>query len=263
MQSNELRKMLSYLLKHKKYLLIGILSFTGGILTSSTSHVFEKIIDTAYFSHDNQVYKISDTTKYFPLEMGNKWTYEGIYKGTFPNSNKVYSKEVRFTTEVFKIHKFKEITVVLMREDISKFSEEISNPTEYAYVIVSNKIYSIHDSKIIEKIIKNEHAYGVLEEYKLAFEFPLSKGLKFGETTQIGRSDVGYIWNVEKVFNVKSHMAEKSSKAYFIAHRAVGWHKTILFQPFLGILEHSYKHNGTVDEFSFKLTSFITKSEIN
>lgn len=254
--------MLSYLSKNKKFLLIGVLSFAGGILATSTSHIFEKIIDTTFFNSADKLYKISGTTKYFPLEEGNKWTYEGIYKGTFPNSNKTFSKDVRYTTEVFKIHRFKEITVVIMKKSVSNYSEEISNPSKYAYVIVSNKIYSLYDPKIINEVIEKKHAYGVLKEYELDFEFPLSKGLKYGDTMQIGRSDVGYIWHVEKVFNVNTHMVDKPSKAYFIAQRAVGWRKTILFQPYLGILEHNYKHNGTVDEFSFKLTSFITKSEV-
>lgn len=152
--------------------------------------------------------------------------------------------------------------VVIMKKSISDYSDETLTPSKFAYVIASNKVYEILDPKQIDEIIEKKHAYDILKEYKLIFEFPLSKGLRYGETMQIGRSDAGYIWHVEKVYDVKTHIVDKPSKAYFIAQRAVGWHETMLFQPYLGILEHSYFHSGTVDEYSFKLTSFITKSEV-
>lgn len=102
--------MLKLLSKNKKILIVSILSFVGGIIATSASHVLEKYIDAIFFNTTEKQYKISDTTKYFPLEKENKWTYEGIYKGTYSNSNKTYSKNIVFTIKVAEVHEFKGIT---------------------------------------------------------------------------------------------------------------------------------------------------------
>lgn len=258
MEENEPKSMEERFLK-RHYLVFIIGAFLSGILATSFSHVINRVIDRNIFDEPDTPFSVSETTEYFPLEEGNVWVYEGRYDYTKDNSNVVADKTVTLRMEVLQVHKFEHLTVAVLRGWPFDYVSTSGQSEITALLAVGNKLYHMTDSQAIDRAIREESAFNLLSEDDIFLEFPLSKGMRFGQIMQMGRSKPTYIWHVEDEFDAATSFSRRSRRAYRVALRELPGHSVMVFQPHVGIIEYDYEHHGTVDKLHLELVRFVAK----
>lgn len=243
----------------RHYIASIVVAFIGGLLASTSSHFLNRIIDRIAFEDPQETFSVSNSTKYFPIEEGNTWVYQGRHDYTIPNSNKVDSKKVTLSMKVLKVHKFPHL--VLAEISAWPFDQIWDNNSEErcALVFVGNKVYRIQEPDIIKRISQTGDAFGTLTDEDILFEFPLFKDAGFGESKSLGREDMFYAWHVVEEYDIASSFSHKSGRAYRLAMRTYPDHALLTFQPNVGIIEFEYEHHGTVEKLSLTLSQFIAK----
>lgn len=244
----------------KHYVASLVLAFLGGLVVSGSSHVVNRLIDRAAFDTEDQAYSVSDCTKYFPIEEGNTWVYEGEYEYTVPDSTEVRKTRVTLEMVVLRVHRLPQLTVAELSDWPFDYSCDPKPDKKSALVCVGSKIYRIEGSAAVERILSEEAAYGALTEADLMFEFPLCKDARYGETNVMAREDMWYLWHVEEELDVASSFYAGSKRGYRIAMRTLPGHAVLTFVPYLGILDYDYEHHGTVEKLSLRLCRFSAKS---
>jgi len=203
------------------------------------------------------------TSDYFPLAVGNRWVYKGIVMDTI-DRGRLIKKKIYLTMSVDDVIKNKDMALYILTGDfkdsvlgLREDDEDIINTpsNKYGYLLVSNKIFYIQQDKL-EKAIDCIKNIGYLKDdmvrqKDLIFEFPLFKGQKFGETSQIAREDMRYFWHVDKVGYYK-----KDSPEYQLIYNTLPDSTEIKFQPYLGILSYRYHHHGTKIEANLSLIDY-------
>ena len=230
----------------------------------------EKI--TAYEYKEIPGYDFITTTDYFPLAVGNYWTYEGIATTTLVGG-KLIEKKVQLTIKV--VDAIKEGDVVLfilsghpsdvawaLKEKNLKDKVTQISPSKYGYLVIANKVYFVEQDKI-SKVIASIKDSGHLDselitQSDLEFEFPLFKGQRYGEISQIPRKDLAYFWYVDDY--VSHHQIETTSfrslPEYELVYNTGPDFASLTFSPFLGIISYKYSHHGTKVEVNISLTSY-------
>ena len=236
-----------------------VVAFIGGILASASSHFLNRLIDRTAFDDHTETFSVSDSTKYFPIEEGNTWVYKGKHDYTLPNSNKVVSTNVTLSMTVLRAYRFPHL--ILAELNAWPFDQVWENDSAQrcALVFVGSKVYKIHDPASINRISQTGDASGALSDEDILFEFPLCKGVQFGDVKVLGREDTFYVWHVEEEYDIASNLSQESKRAYRMAMRTNPDHAVMTFQPHVGIIEYEYEHHGTVEKLSLVLSQFIAK----
>lgn len=213
------------------------------------------------------------TTDYFPLAVGNYWTYEGVATMCVVNSDKVIEKKVMITMSVENEVKNGNVALYILKgypSDVAwalepkHFDMAVIKipPSKYGLLVVTNKIFSIEEDKL-EQVIKaiKEDGYlpeGLISQGDLEFEFPLFKGLKFGEVNQITRNDLKYFWYVEDKSSF--HEADKDKikdlPEYKLVQNSLPEYVELIFSPYLGIISYKYSHHGSRCKVSVSLKNY-------
>lgn len=249
-------------------------------LTSILSSFIAREKVTTYQYIETPSYDDIKTDSYFPLYPGNYWVYKGtaLRQEYDKNNDKVniIQKNIELKVEVKEVYKNSSASLYIMSghpsdanfalydANLNKKQIKIS-PSKYGYLVLSNKIFTINEM-YINKI---KHAIGnndVLNMDSIGlfypdFEFPLFKGQKYGDPSQLLRTDLMYYWYVNDKFYVHDTKEDKilTNIQYEIILRVCTSFETLVFQPFLGIVTYKYIHNGTRAETSITLSDYKFK----
>ena len=253
-----------------------IVTITCAIFIAITSIIAafvarEKV--TVYEYKEMPTFDFINTSDYFPLAPGNQWVYEGTVANAVVGSSDIIEKEVMLTMSVQDIVQNGDIILYIMSghpgdaiwaletEHIDEKIVEIP-PTEYGYLVVSNKIFYIEKSKLGQIIqgLRGDGYLGndIVSQDNLAFEFPLFKGQRFGEVSQIIRQDLRYFWYVNDRINFHEPKTGlvKVVPEYQLIYNTLPDFVEINFIPYLGILSYKYSHHGTKCEVNISLSDY-------
>ncbi len=246
----------------KRYaFLLAVLGFFAGMMSETLTHVMTKVIDFFNDTENTEIYTADKATQYFPLEEGNVWLYEGEHEYSYTSSAKTKIVKPKIKMEILEIYKIKKLTLAVVQGGPYLYPYDEKSPPKFAFFVVGNRVFLISDEKKINRIIKEPYTPDIVSEDDLLFEFPLSVGTRYGEMDGLARPDAFFTWHVEKKFKIRSSFSSKSEDAYLLAYKMNTEDNEIIFQPYVGIIEYKYRHNGTIDNISFRLVNFIAKRE--
>jgi len=225
-------------------------------------------------------YNLGKVTKYFPLAIGNYWIYTG--RQITRNDEQTKEKNVNIKMEVVDCYKNNNnagVALYIMRghpldaadfESASKVGKVIQS--KYGFLLIANKIYKIRESRLneaIERVQSGRTFYVdtsdwepgtespvILEECE--FEFPLFKGLRYGDNVQLARNDYRYFWYVDDYMNYRysenGHLREYPQ--FEIAYLTNPDSLKLTFAPYLGITSYEYSHHGSRMEVNLTLSDY-------
>ncbi len=162
-------------------------------------------------------------TKYYPLQKGNYWEYEGE-KREDQGGGQVVTERVTRKVEV--------LDTIATPDGI-----EVKLDGESNHLIKGNNVYS-------------RQSWGD----ELVLQFPLYVGQKWGDEDSLRyRDDNSYVWYVEEKFS-KLVLGKNYDECFKISYKTNPDSSYFVFCYGLGVVEDAYKHNGTVLEWNSKLT---------
>lgn len=182
-----------------------------------------------YAVNKHQVNLISDNNsidKYFPIQRGNYWYYEGTKKEDV-GGGKIKTSNIQRRVEVLDVQNAKEGKLVTL----GGFAPD-------QYLIKDNTIDFDPDKP---------------SETKFILEFPLKVGDKWGDEDYLKRDDGLYIYRVEE--DISKEFSGKRHDCFKITYKTNADYDYRVFCYDIGIIEEGYKHNGTILEWSYRLTS--------
>lgn len=262
--------------KNNKQVFITILCAIFVAITSIVAAFIAREEITTYEYKEVPIFDSLDASEYFPLKPGNWWVYEGFVRNAVTNEEPLtVENNVRIKMLVEDVIQVKDIKLYIMKghpndaawslekEDIDKEIVEII-PSNYGYLVASNKIFYINDNKINSIIDYLKMKEGRFPEDKLLFiddlefEFPLFRGQRFGALSNIIRSDLRYFWYVDDktVFHGSKEDSVTSLPVYSLIYNTFPGYVKILFRPYLGITSYKYEHHGTTAEVNISLTDY-------
>lgn len=165
--------------------------------------------------------------KYFPIQKGDYWVYQGIKREEM-EGGEVNTSNVQKRVEVLDIQDIPDGQLVVLGG---------SEPLKY--FIRDNTIDFDPDKP---------------KEAKFTLKLPLSVGQKWGDEEFLKRDDGFYIYQVEEKLS-KDILGKKYDDCFRITYKTNADLDYRVFCYGLGIVEEGYKHNGTILEWDFKLTS--------
>lgn len=217
--------------KSKKFLFLLVLAtfFAAGYFYSNFRNTFKASTSTLKTatepvpeSKSPQSNTYSVLVKYYPLQKGNYWEYEGTQREQL-NAKDIETSKVEKKVEVLDIQETEEGIVV-------------SLDGESDYLIKGNDVYS-------------RESWGD----NLRFPFPLYVGQKWGDEESLRyRDDNAYVWRVEEKFS-KQVLGKDYGECFKIGYKSNPDTSFYIFCYGLGIVEYEYKHNGTVLEWNYRL----------
>ncbi len=166
----------------------------------------------------------SALTKYYPLQKGNYWEYEGIKREQL-NAKDIETSNVKRRIEVLDVQETEEGTIV-------------SRDSGSDYLIKGNNVFS-------------RESWG--DELRLPF--PLYVGQKWGDEDSIRfRDDNFYMGYVEEKLS-KTILGKKYDECFKITNKVISAPTAYeIFCYGIGYVEGFYEHKGTVDERKNELT---------
>lgn len=203
-----------------------------------------------------------DVTKYFPLSKGNYWIYSRDF--TFANGDGT-DKRIKDEVKVEVIDKYKNDDKELFVIKGDPLAEKEAENVVYGYIVLAKKIIKVPSDKIdlFIDIFKNksninrEDTKGLYIEY----EFPLYNGEKYGEFSELFRSDSKNISYVTKLTPYRKKVGENIMDIgiYQIDNLYNSGDGQKIFTPYLGITEMSYEHRGTTNKYIIDLKEYKLK----
>lgn len=167
--------------------------------------------------------------KYFPIQKGNFWEYEGI-KREDVGGGKIETSNFKKRVEIVDIQETSDGKLVTLGG---------SEP-----------------SKILIKDNSIDFNPDITPEAKFIWAFPLYVGQKFGNEEDLrNRDDNLYIELVEEKIT-KEVKGKKYDECFKVSYKGIPDTSYKVFCYGLGIAEEGYKHNGTFLEWTYKLTDF-------
>ncbi len=210
---------------NKRYVLAAVIFFILGVIIAYNISkpqpkipINNKIVATPSFLID----------KYFPIQKGNFWEYEGIKREDAGNG--------KIETSNFK----KRVEVV-----------DIQDTSDGKLITLGGS----EPSKILIKDNSIDFNPDIAPEAKFVWTFPLYVGQKFGSEENLrNREDNFYLELVEEKIT-EEVIGKKYDECFKVTYKGVPDTSYKVFCYGLGIVEEGYKHNGTVLEWNYKLVS--------
>lgn len=165
---------------------------------------------------------------YFPIQKGDYWIYEGIKKEE-TEDGKVETNNVQKRIEVLEIQDISDGRLIVLGG---------SEPTNY--LIKDNTIDLNPDLPL---------------EAKFVWTFPLYVGQKFGSEEDLRNSDDNFYIELVEEKITKEILGKKYDDCFRVTSKTNADSEYKVFCYGLGIIEEGYKHNGTVLEWNYRLTS--------
>lgn len=242
-------------------------------VTSILAALIAREKNTVYELRDVPTFDDTRTTDYFPLAVGNRWTYEGVARNLPFTDSAILEKHVRITMEVVDVVRGADAELYVMSgspadaawaiESRDRGRKAVYPPrSHYGYLVISNKVFLV-DSGNIARVadgLKSDFPVSLVDVGDLEFEFPLFKGQRFGDPGQLTRPDHAYSWYVnDKAGGGNYEKAQmRSAASYQLIFDTAPENIEVWFEPYLGITRWSYSHHGTRAEASVSLTGCKT-----
>lgn len=212
---------------NNKLILIAIIFFIlGAVIAYNISKLQQNSArnDKVITTHDFLI------DKYFPIEKGNFWEYAGT-KTEDVGNGKVETTDIKKRVEILDIQEVESGKLITLGG---------SEPAAQ-YLINRNTIDFSPDTA---------------PEAKVIWTFPLYVGQKFGSEEDLrNRNDNLYVEFVEEKMT-KEVKGKKYDECFKITYKGLPDTSYRVFCYGLGFVEESYKHNGTVLEWTYTLTDF-------
>ena len=256
--------------QHKEIITTIICSIVVAITSIAAAIIAREKITKYEVREISTSYDLAKIGKYYPLNKGNYWIYEGRVI-TVDGNNKPLEKRVKIKMQVIESYENinnKGIRLFVMSghpSDVAKFivgkgNEKVVGPSKYGYLLIANKIYSVCESEVNEAITRikdgksfvnqsnasdDTEKHAILDECE--FEFPLFKGQRYGDKEQLTRSDYRYFWYVNDFMNYKyaANGIINEYPQYKISYLTIPDSVQIDFAPYLGITSYEYSHTGS------------------
>lgn len=166
--------------------------------------------------------------KYFPIQKGDFWEYEGVKKEDVGNG-KIETSNIKKRMEVVDIQETSDGKLVTLG--------------------------GFESFKILIKDSTIDFNPDIAPEAKFVWTFPLYVGQRFGNEEDLrNREDNLYVELVEEKIT-EEVMGKKYDECFKVIYTGVPDTSYKVFCYGLGIIEEGYKHNGTVLEWNYKLTA--------
>lgn len=210
-------------MKIKKLIFLIVVIFLFGLL------VYQGKIPNTNREKES-IYEVNlqnSVNKYFSIEKGNFWEYEGI-KTENIGEGKIETTNIKKRVEVVDIQTVSNGKLAILTGDDS-----------YSKVLFRDNILDFNsDETTTDKFI---------------LTFPLAVGQKWGNEAYRDRNDGYYMWEVEQKFS-QEVLGKKYADCFRIALKMLTGTEHKIFCYGIGIIEEGYKHNGTFFEETYKLT---------
>jgi hypothetical protein len=244
--------------------------------------------DLPYFSLEYQ--QAVNPEKHFPVELGNRWTYENVYRSAVGSAEGVVEVTWRSDVVIQAHHVVPEGMVVLCskriynvmydypddttEQELPWFKKNVPDMSAAHYIIAGNYVYEISDDAWdADKVSLTRDYSQAFGEGTITpkFFFPLGAVRMWSERVreradrdqselfkqgQVSAPNPGmYYWVVEDQQNVEVPFGLVSA-AFRLVYRTVGGSATVWFKPGLGVIKETYRHFGTYLESESVLLSF-------
>lgn len=198
----------------------------------------------------------------FPLEVGNRWRYEGTIEQEL-EGKRIVRRYVQIMMSVRDCINYGDISLYVMNGDPmdaqdwdgkrDNSNKKILRPqaSKYGYLEISNKLYYVPSEALgkLERKMKEKSFISSddLASCELRFEFPLFKKQRFGEIAQSVRPDLRYFWYVDDEFLFHEPRGDTVGeiKEFKVVQNRLPDYTEIRFLPHLGITYYKYSHHGT------------------
>jgi len=141
------------------------------------------------------------------------------------------------------------------------WENDINSKNEYAYLIISNKVFYIPNDKL-DVIINdkpNPNTYQVRDSLDIVFEFPLYDKQRYGiHISTMMNENLNYMYYVNKDSYFLSRKGDNNEEIpiYKISESSLGSDTTMTFIPTIGISKFKYIHHGTIDTREVELVDY-------
>jgi hypothetical protein len=202
---------------------------------------------------------VAGSPAYFPLQPGTYWVYRGSVKWT--EGREVREREMTWRMEVLKVLDRHGIAAFLLRGhpgDLVSFEED-REPGEYAILRSGSGRFYLTDAEALTVLERPEAPRGLLRDWELFLDFPLTPGKKFCDAEGMSRPDGFYCWVVESSQAPSSWSvtgAPRPERVAVVRYRTLPDEVTVDFAEGLGIVRYRYLHHGTVSEVDVHLVDY-------
>ena len=237
-----------------------------GIVTAYITFKFDKpkeYVVRETFNMNN--FKV---TEYFPLHVGDYWTYDRNIKFNNDYDETIEMKD-KVKKEIIEEYDNGDMQLFVIKGDPTFLDRERqnidANEIKYGYILISHKVIEVSKEKIDEIINKFKQKedlyYDDLEGLTILFEFPLFDKQKYGEYDQLFRNDERNVYYVSELQPYKKKIGESIIDVgiYYIDSLYNDGDASMSFTPYLGITEYSYNHNGTIAKYLIELDEYKIK----
>ena len=217
-------------MKIKRFLLTFLVIVFGLLVISAIRLQAGKSLNPdSLISENAEEGSVGVISDYFPLNIGNTWEYEGVRKEDV-GGGKIETENIKKKIEVSDIKNTKNGVLVIL-----------NNSKPFKYLINGDSINFDPDFP---------------ENKNSLLTFPLYVGQKFGDVDSLRyRDDNAYVNFVEEKLTLEI-LGKIYDECFRITHKTVPDKSYKIFCYGIGIVEEGYKHNGTVFEWTYKLTNY-------
>jgi len=241
-----------------------IVTITCACFVAATAVISALIARTPNTSYEVRVvpsYENVATTDYFPLKVGNSWTYVGTARNAVQGREAEECK-VRVQMRVIDAIAGPKAILFLMqghpsdaawalKQGDSARTELSLEPSHYGYLVVANKVFRVAQPALDGAIaaIRDGEVMPdtALSNCEMEFEFPLFRGQAYGQLSQLARRDMMYAWHVldSTLYHCPEGERVRECPHYTLVYNTLPDHSQVDFVPYLGITSYSYSHHGT------------------
>ena len=191
-----------------------------------------------------------------PATVGDAWTYEGQVLTAGPTPDETVAATVRLTMTVTKVERFGGgLTLISLKGHPSHalgWDGDGPGPGDvvdleaepFGYLCVVNKVFLLDGARLEAARLTLKAGEPLKPEDlsydDLAFEFPLTVGLRFGDAAAMTRADGFYCWVV-----VDAKDYGDGRLVYHLLYNTNPDATDVWFVPGLGITRLKYSHHGT------------------
>jgi len=222
------------------------------------------LVFSSFFSLHAQSAKNFDNV--FPLTKGTYWVYRGPVKSG--DATVLISKTITWKMEVTDVIKRQDITAAVVNgvpDDLWWYTENTMPQDSLIVQVFPARFYLLGPDEIQKALgaLRDDknNLQGLVKEANLILDFPLIRGMRFGETELITRTDEFYSWRVteerqSKLEGIKGVSGTQNWTVYTISEVTLDGYTEFDFVSGVGIVRYLGHHNGTVSDFEMKLVEF-------
>ena len=209
----------------------------------------------------------------WPLVKGSVWTYAGIVEWAELGAADVHTTPVTWNMEVVDVIETPGLTAATLKghpKDLAWYKPG-KDRGDYLLMRVgasgTERYYLLEGQQRVEQAraqLRAGQRIGLVSEQELILDWPLIPGKTFGETEQLTRDDLWYVWVVEEERSLAPNerrfrgadQLPTSLLCYHLAFRTFPDHQFVDVVPGLGITRYVYGHHGTVSNVDVHLVAY-------